>query len=322
MPRKKYYYNPKTLRFERKKISPLKIFSSSLGYLSFGIVFFVGLLALQNRVVESPLEKRLRTENRELKKHKQIISSQIEDATLQLAVLQSKDNELYKKIFEIPRTETIDPVDGKEEILAASSPVFNQWTKKINDRFQSVADKAETTNNFFRLTAGVGQSDLKKLQSTPVLQPIENFDVGQLVSGYGVRINPFHKGRYHHDGADLAAPRGAHVIAAGSGKVILVKRSDLLAGFGNYVEIDHGHGYITRYAHLEEVTVRAGEKVLKGFKIGTVGISGGAIAPHVHYEVLLNGNTVDPLQYLIQGLDSDQYAELFIASKMVNQSLD
>lgn len=322
MPRKKYYYNPKNLRFERKKISPLRIFSASLGYFSFGVVFFVGLLALQNRVVESPLEKSLRAENKELKKHKRIISSQIEEANLQLSLLQSKDNELYKKIFEIPRTENIAAVGGKEEILAASSPVFNEWTKKINNQFKSVANQAERSNSFFRLTAGVGQSDLKKLQSTPVLQPLDNFEVGQLVSGYGVRINPFHKGRYHHDGVDLAAPRGANVIATGSGKVVLVKRSDLLAGFGNYVEIDHGHGYTTRYAHLEEISVRPGEKVLKGFKIGTVGISGGAIAPHVHYEVLLNGHAMDPLQYLVQGLDSDQYTRLFIASKMVNQSLD
>lgn len=322
MPKKKYYYNPKTLQFERKKISPLRVFYAALAYLSFGVVFFVGLLALQNRVVQSPLEKNLRAENRELKKHKRIISSQIDEANLQLALLQSKDNELYKKIFEIPRTGKIQPADGKEEILAASSPVFNQWTKKINERYKAVAYRAEKSNDFFRLTAGVGKSDLKKLQSTPVLQPIENFEVGQLVSGYGVRINPFHKGRYHHDGADLAAPRGAHVVAAGAGKVVLVKRSDLLAGFGNYVEIDHGHGYITRYTHLEDITVRPGEKVLKGFKIGTVGLSGGAIAPHVHYEVLLNGHPVDPLQYLVQGLDSDQYTKLFIASKMVNQSLD
>ena len=322
MPEKKYYYNPKTLRFERKKISPIKILSSSLGYLSFGVIFFVGLLALQNRVVESPLEKALRTENREMKKHKLIVSAQLEEANQQLATLQAKDSELYKKIFEIPQTDDAESGDGKEEILAASSPVFNQWTQKINERFMAVASKSEKSNNFFRLTTGVGQSDVRKLQSTPVLQPLENFDVEQLVSGYGVRINPFHKGRYHHDGADLAAPRGAHVVAAGPGKVVVVKRSDLLAGFGNYVEVDHGHGYVTRYAHLEEITVRAGEKVLKGFKLGTVGISGGAIAPHVHYEVMLNGRTVDPLQYLVQGLDSDQYTRLFIASKTVNQSLD
>lgn len=319
---KKYYYNPKTLTFERKKISFTKVLGNSFGYLSFGALFFVGLLVLQNYIVETPLENKLRLENESLTKHKAILNNRIQTANSQLALLQSKDGELYKKIFEIPKSESAVARAGHEEILTATSPVFMKWTESLTDQFVSLSEKAGKSNKFFRLTASVDKSDWNKLQSTPVLQPIENFDVSQLVSGYGIRINPFHKGKYHHDGVDLASTRGASVVATGPGKVLSVKKSDLLAGFGNYVEIDHGYGYITRYAHLDEITVRVGEKVLKGFKIGTVGSSGGSIAPHVHYEVALNGNNVDPLQYLVQGLNSDQYTNLFIASKKINQSLD
>lgn len=322
MPNKKYYYNPKTLRFELKKISFTKVFGNAIGYLSFGALFFIGLLLLQNYVVETPLEAQYRLENESLKTHKAILNDRIQAANTQLTSLKFKDGELYKKIFEIPKQEIVAANDGREEILAASSPVFMDWTETLTNQFVSIAHKAERSNKFFRLTASVDKSDWNKLQSTPVLQPIENFDIAQLVSGYGIRINPFHKGKYHHDGVDIAAPRGASAIAAGPGKVIAVKKSDMLAGFGNYVEIDHGYGYVTRYAHLDEVSVRLGEKVLKGFKIGTVGSSGGSIAPHVHYEVAINGSNVDPLQYLVQGLNSDEYAQLFIASKKINQSLD
>ncbi|HCM76784.1 MAG TPA: hypothetical protein DIS90_10405 [Cytophagales bacterium] len=322
MPNKKYYYNPKTLRFERKKISISKGVGNAFGYLSFGALFFVGLLVLQNYIVETPLETQYRLENESLKNHKAIINERLQTASTQLTALKSKDGDLYKKIFEIPKAEASVNYGGREEILAASSPVFMDWTETITNQFVSIARKAERSNKFFRLTASVDKSDWNKLQSTPVLQPVENFEVDQLVSGYGVRINPFHKGKYHHDGVDIAAPRGANVVAAGPGKVISVKKSDLLAGFGNYVEIDHGYGYITRYAHLDVINVRVGEKVLKGFKIGTVGSSGGSIAPHVHYEVNVNGTNVDPLQYLVQGLNSDNYARLYIASKKINQSLD
>lgn len=322
MPNKKYYYNPKTLSFERKKISFSKVIGNTFGYLAFGALSFVGLLLLQNYIVETPLESQYRLENESLEKHKAILNTRIQSASAQLAELNTKDGELYKKIFEIPKTEASTRSDGREEILAASSPVFMDWTEKLSDQFVAIAGKADRSNKFFRLTASVDKSDWNKLQSTPVLQPVENFEIDQLVSGYGIRINPFHKGKYHHDGVDIASPRGANVVATGPGKVVAVKKSDLLAGFGNYIEIDHGYGYVTRYAHLDEINVRVGEKVLKGFKIGTVGSSGGSIAPHVHYEVSLNGVNVDPLQYLVQGLNSDGYARLFVASRKINQSLD
>ncbi len=319
---KKYYYNPKTLRFERKKISFTNVMGNSFGYLSFGMLFFVGLLVLQNYIVVTPLESKLRLENKSLTEHKAILNSRIKKANAQLDELKSKDGELYKKIFEIPKSDVQTASIGHEEILTATSPVFLEWTENLTNQFATISDKAGKSNRFFRLTASVDKSDWHKLQSTPVLQPVDNFEVNQLVSGFGVRINPFHKGKYHHDGADITATRGAHVVATGPGIVAAVKKSDLLAGFGNYVEIDHGYGYVTRYAHLDEITVKMGEKVLKGFKIGTVGSSGGSIAPHVHYEVLLNGVNIDPLQYLVQGLDSEQYARLFILSKKINQSLD
>lgn len=322
MPNKKYYYNSKTLKFEIKKISVSKVLGNLFGYLAFGALFFIGLLVLQNYIVETPLESQYRIENESLKNHKEILTGRIQTANAQLASLQSKDNELYKKIFEIPKAEPNVTNDSREEILAASSPVFMDWTETLTNQFKAISKKAERSNKFFRLTASVDRSDLEKLYTTPVLQPVENFEIDQLVSGYGIRINPFHKGKYHHDGVDIAAPRGANVVVSGPGKVVSVKKSDMLAGFGNYVEIDHGHGYLTRYAHLDDITVRVGEKVLKGFKIGTVGSSGGSIAPHVHYEVVLNGTNVDPLQYLVQGLNSDGYARLFIASKKINQSLD
>ena len=101
-----------------------------------------------------------------------------------------------------------------------------------------------------------------------------------------------------------------------------MKHSDLLAGFGNYIEIDHGFGYITRYAHLEEITVRNGQHISAGQVIGTSGTSGGTIAPHLHYEVIRNGKNLDPVNFMLEGLNSFNYHQLMEVSKKVNQSLD
>jgi murein DD-endopeptidase MepM/ murein hydrolase activator NlpD len=117
-------------------------------------------------------------------------------------------------------------------------------------------------------------------------------------------------------------PRGTPVVATASGVVSQLKRSDLQAGYGNYLEVDHGNGIVTRYAHLEDITVRFGARVAKGEAIGTVGNSGGSVAPHVHYEILRDKVNVDPVHYLMEGLTAAQHHLMVTMSHQQNQSLD
>jgi murein DD-endopeptidase MepM/ murein hydrolase activator NlpD len=322
MPQRKYYYNPKTLRFERARVSILKHFSTGLGYLAFGFLFFVGLLILQNYFTSTPLEKSLRTENRDLKSHGQYLNEKISNSNKVLATLKEKDGDLYRKIFDTEKPVEEYEQRGKEEILTASTKQFNDWTESITHQFNTLANKAKGTNLYYSWMASVDREDFKNLLGTPSHQPVENFEVAQLVSGFGMRINPFHKGNTQHDGVDISAPSGTPVLAAAPGRIILTKRSDLLAGFGNYIEIDHGNGYVTRYGHLENITVRIGQVVTKGQTVGSVGKSGGAIAPHLHYEVIKEGKNVDPVEYMVAGLNSGRFNELVRISKKVNQSLD
>jgi murein DD-endopeptidase MepM/ murein hydrolase activator NlpD len=93
---------------------------------------------------------------------------------------------------------------------------------------------------------------------------------------------------------DVAAPRGTHIVAPAAGKVTFVGRK---FGFGIVVEMDHGSGVRTRYAHLSAAMVHAGDDVAKGTFIATVGSTGITTGPHLHYEVLVNGRQVDPLRY-------------------------
>jgi murein DD-endopeptidase MepM/ murein hydrolase activator NlpD len=143
-----------------------------------------------------------------------------------------------------------------------------------------------------------------------------------LVSGFGARINPFHKGNYHHDGIDIALPRGTEVHATGAGRVVSMGASQMEAGFGSYVEIEHGFGLVTRYAHLDHVAVTWGQKITQGQVIGMSGSTGGSVAPHLHYEIMKYGKSVDPLYYLVEGISAAEHQKLAEKSKVPNQSLD
>jgi murein DD-endopeptidase MepM/ murein hydrolase activator NlpD len=322
MPKIKYYYNPKTLRYERTVLSVFNLLLTVVGYISCGIVFFIGLVILQDYIVQTPLEKSLRAENEALGHHKVVLTSRLKEANSQLDSLNAKDNQLYENLFETKRQPEVFKEDNKEEILMAGIADFNGWASTIDEKFKSLSAKAKHSSRTFSESASVAKKDLKMLKAVPASQPIENFDISRLVSGYGTRINPFHKGNYHHDGVDISASRGSKVLAGGNGKVLLVKRSDLLAGFGNFIEIHHGFGYVTRYSHLEEIKVRSGQTITEGQVIGTVGTSGGSIAPHLHYEVIYNNKNLDPVNFMLEGLNSSQYHNLVEVSKKVNQSLD
>ncbi len=88
------------------------------------------------------------------------------------------------------------------------------------------------------------------------------------------------------------------------------------------MEIDHGNGFITRYAHMDDILVKPGQHVTKKEDIGYVGSTGGSIVPHLHYEIIQRGDNVDPMIYMIEGLSSEDYNVLMSLSKKSNQSLD
>lgn len=319
----KFRYNPETLRYERVKISIFNTVITILSYLTFGTLFFAGLLLIQNYIIETPTEQKLRSENKSMQEHQVVLARQLTQSNDQLEELKKQELELYEKLFDTKAPkEGIVATSQREEILLSNSGDFQGAIHNIDSRLKDLFSSAKSSNAFFHSEASVKKEDLSTLFSLPSIIPIENFEVSGLVSGFGTRINPFHKGHYHHDGVDIATSRGTAVLAAGHGEVITTKRGDMLAGYGNYVEIAHGHGVITRYTHLEDFTVRVGQKIKKGQAIGMVGSSGGSIAPHLHYEVIKGGVNLDPIKFFAEGINAGKYQEIVTKSKKQNQSLD
>ena len=121
---------------------------------------------------------------------------------------------------------------------------------------------------------------------------------GWPVTGAGVVITSEYgapRGRSRHQGIDVSAPAGTPVRTTADGKVVLAERTGT---YGRTVLVDHGNGWQTRYAHLKRIKVERGEKLTRGDVVGTVGRSGNASGPHLHYEILRNGTPVDPRPYL------------------------
>ena len=137
---------------------------------------------------------------------------------------------------------------------------------------------------------------LDKLRSVALNVPHGSPTPGKRISSrYGPRKDPFTGRAAVHGGIDFRARRGTPVFATGSGKIVKAGRQ---GGYGKLVEIDHGHGITTRYAHLSKIKVKVGQRVKKGARIGNVGSTGRSTGPHLHYEVRRNGRTHNPIKFV------------------------
>ena len=162
--------------------------------------------------------------------------------------------------------------------------------------------KTTTKNEFSELFASWEQLDggarqslvaTRSAVSVPSRMPVEAV---RMSSGYGMRDHPILRKRRAHNGVDLAAPSGTPVYATADG---LVGKAQYWGSYGNYVQIEHGGELQSRYAHLSDYVVAAGERVQKGELIGYVGSTGRSTGPHLHYEVRIAGEAVDPRPYML-----------------------
>jgi murein DD-endopeptidase MepM/ murein hydrolase activator NlpD len=131
-------------------------------------------------------------------------------------------------------------------------------------------------------------------ERTPAGWPVSS---GWISSGFGERSDPFTGKKARHDGFDFAGVKGSEVVAVASGAVTW---SGSRRDFGNLLEIDHGNGYVTRYAHNDQLLVKAGDGIVAGQEIAKMGATGRASSPHVHFEVLYKGKAVNPNKFVKQ----------------------
>ena len=324
MSRIKYYYDPKTCKYERYTRSKWDIVLNSLGFLSLSSILAIIFIIVFNVYFDSPKELMLKKENTELKFYYGFLEEEVGKMNQMLADLQQRDDNLYRIIFE---TEPIAPdirqagIGGSDRYREIREKGLNQEKMIISLHSKIDALKRQLYVQSISYDEVTEMALMKEeyWASIPAIQPVLNENLNLLASGYGMRLHPILKVRKMHTGVDFTAPKGTPIYATGDGVVITVKT--VFGGYGKYVEIDHGFGFVTRYAHMNDFKVKKGHKVKRGDLIGSVGNTGSSTAPHIHYEVLKDGKHVNPVNYFFKDLTPEEYDKILELASKENQSL-
>jgi murein DD-endopeptidase MepM/ murein hydrolase activator NlpD len=235
------------------------------------------------------------------------LSQRVASLEDQIREMESNQLQLYHRFSELAETK----ISNIESSLSITGLDIDAMLRQQNTRnkggqggpFVPVDDASVTSGpveeSLYRLNSQMDRlGDLKALMiGLPLDAPLKTFELN---SGFGVRRDPFTGGYAQHLGLDMGAEFKSPVMATGEGKVVYAGWD---GRYGRMVDIDHGMGLVTRYAHLARVLVKEGDKVSRGSVIGQLGCSGRCSGPHVHYEVLQNGKAVNPLKFLKAGSD-------------------
>ncbi len=324
MARIKYYYDTETCKYERIKVKKRDIVINALGFLSLALVLSVGIIVILAQYFDSPKEAALKKENEELKLYYQLMQEQVDNMDQMLGVLQQKDDNVYRTVFEAePIPETVRTA-GSGGVLRYRNLLESDLNNK--DLVVGTLEKIDRVKKKMYIQTKsydeIMELALKKEElyaSMPAIQPVSNKNLRRLSSGFGMRTDPILKVKKMHYGTDFSAPQGTPIYATGDGKVSVARTT--FNGLGKYVTIDHGFGYKTVYGHMSRYIVRPGQKVKRGQIIGYVGNTGKSTAPHCHYEVHINGKKVDPVNYFYMDLNPEEYEEILRLSSIENQSL-
>jgi murein DD-endopeptidase MepM/ murein hydrolase activator NlpD len=197
----------------------------------------------------------------------------------------TKMAKLDKGEFDFAKEPAVGGPESVETLQSVAVPDFMQQFDELSRQLDNRSEQLSVLETML-------MSRNLQEQVLPAGRPIRK---GWISSYYGMRNDPFSGKREHHDGVDLAGKEGSQVIAVASG--VVTWASDRY-GYGNLVEVNHGNGYVTRYGHNKEVLVKVGEKVAKGDELALMGSTGRSTGPHVHFEVLYNGRSQDPIKYI------------------------
>ena len=323
MPNTKYKYNPDSLSFDKIRLGVKAILLRSLAYVIGSIIIAVVLNFLFGLFFDSPREKALKREIEQLTLQYDLIHREMGNLEKVIEHLQETDDNLYRTIFgaepvqATQRQAGIGGVNRYNELEGFNnSKLVIETAKKLDLIRKKVYVQSKSFDDLVLLSRE--KEDM--LRSIPAIIPISTKDLTRIASGFGLRIHPVYKISKFHSGMDFTAPLGTEVYASGDGIVESVLSSK--RGMGNYIVINHGFGYTSLYAHLESFNVKEGRKVRRGDIIGYVGNTGMSVAPHLHYEIKLNGLNVDPVNYFFNDLSPAEYEEMIEIASKTGQSFD
>jgi murein DD-endopeptidase MepM/ murein hydrolase activator NlpD len=323
MAKNKYHFNPESLSYDRILVSFRTRLFRFVSWVAASIAIAIVYYAVFSLFFDSPKEKKLRRERDQAVLQVEMFGKRLENINTVLGDLQQRDDNIYRTIFQaepIPSTTREAGFGGTNRYANLEGYAFSDLLIETAKGLDKVSKKIYVQSKSYDEVISLAKRKGEMLACTPAIQPISNRDLTRTASGFGFRIHPIYKIKMFHWGFDFTAPTGTEIYATGDGVIEQAKYSS--GGYGNEVIINHGFGYKTLYGHMSGFKVRIGQKVKRGDVIGYVGDTGLSTAPHLHYEVIVNGKKVNPSNYFFNDLTAEEYDRMINISSNSNQTFD
>jgi len=224
-------------------------------------------------------------------------SQELERRYADLEVMRDQISDLVNtsKVFEDSLHTALDSLGIEGKNVASKDDLDMKTLGDDVSELKVMKGLLQDSLEYFDQIARILRAQQGLIVGLPTIWPLKDVR-GYITSYFGPTTHPFTKRWYLHKGIDIAYSRGTKLVSTADGKVI--EKGFEANGYGNYIVIKHKYGFYTRYAHLDKVYVKEGQNVLQGAVIGTLGNTGLSTGPHLHYEVRIGSQVVDPQQYL------------------------
>ncbi len=323
MSKVKYKFNTKSLIYEKVSTTAKERVVKFLSYLATGTVFATITIILAYNFLDSPKEKKLRREIEKMKLEYEALNSKMMMAQGVLADLEDRDNNIYRVIFEaepIPDNIRKAGFGGSDRYAKLqgfeNTALMEETSQKLDKLMKQIYIQSKSFDDVLKLA----KNKEEMINSIPAIMPLNIKNMVRQPGGFGWRTHPIYKTQEFHPGMDFPAAEGVPIYATGDG---IVESSDAnMQGYGNHVVINHGFSYQTLYGHMSKIIAKAGQKVKRGQLIGLVGSTGLSTAPHLHYEVIKNGQKVNPINFYYNDLNPEEYQQMLQLSQQSSQSFD
>ena len=298
-------FNPLTLSYEVKMDSKLTGLDKSLSFLAVTLVVTILILVIHVSLgFDLPKTAILRKKNAKLTSRITLLNRQLDQHNKDLYALQVRDDGIYRSIFGMNAIPAEVRNSGFSGINRYSE--YEGTLKDAAQKLDYLMKKTYIQSKSFDEVSLLSKRMEEMVMCIPAIPPmIPDKSKYHFSSPFGWRFHPIYHTQKMHTGVDLVMDSGTPLYATGDGVVHTVKSE--ATGYGRQIVIDHGFGYKTRYAHMQEVILEVGTPVKRGDCVGLSGNSGSSTGAHLHYEVLYKGNQVNPANYYDLSMTPEEY---------------
>lgn len=317
-----YHFNKEKHYFQPETVSAGQIVWTVIKYCLLGIAAAAVMYLIFALIVSTDREKKLALENEYLEQEYDRMSEQVDLLDDVIKNLELRDKTIYNDIFGMdpPSTETFIETDTIASDAFLASLTDDELAAYSKDEVDRIDERISNVNRQLRaIYQTLGDEEFQPT-SLPSILPVENFKLAQTGASLGMKINPFYKTLRRHGGFDIIAAVGTEVMSTADGVVAKIDKAS--KGMGNSVTIDHCNGIQTVYGHLSEIYVHQGQNLKQGEVIARVGMSGTTFSGGLHYEVIRQGRSVEPVNYFFADLSPAVYRDMVVISSYTGQSID